>query len=116
MYNKYKSHLVSTIATFVFAACVIASCILLPFLVNYYVENSSAASTALRIALYVCLYGCAAPSLCISYLLLRILFNIRKNVVFDRANVRFARYISWCCFIVSACFFALGFFVPFSFI
>ena len=44
-----------------------------------------------------------------------ILFNIRKNVVFDRKNVRYARYISWCCFAECAAFFALGFFIPFSF-
>ena len=47
---------------------------------------------------------------------MRILFNVRKNVVFDRVNVKYCRFISWCCFAVCAFFFALGFFIPFSFV
>ena len=116
MYNKYKSSIVSIIATFLFAALVIAACIALPFLVRLYLGEGYAEAAGIKTALYVCLYGSGVSSLLLSYLLLRILFNIRKNVVFDRSNVKYARYISWCCFAVCAFFFALGFFIPFSFV
>ena len=116
MYDKYKSSIVSIIATFIFAALVIAGCVLLPFLIKIYMGDAYLTDIGRKIALYICLYICGAFSLLISYLLLRLLFNIRKNVVFDRANVKYARYISWCCFAVCAAFFALGFFVTFSFV
>lgn len=116
MYDKYKSSIVSIIATFIFAALVIAACVLLPILIKIYMGDAYMTDTGRKLALYICLYISGASGLVISYLLLRILFNIRKNVVFDRKNVRFARYISWCCFAICAAFFALGFFVRFSFV
>jgi hypothetical protein len=116
MYNKYKSNVVSIIAAFVFAAAVIAAAVMLPLFVKLYLGDGYENMTAVKTALFICLYGAAVPSLLISYLLLRILFNVRKNVVFDRVNVKYCRYISWCCFAVCAFFFALGFFIPFSFV
>lgn len=116
MYNKYKSNVVSIIAAFVFAAVVIAAAVMLPLFVKLYLGDGYENMTAVKTALFICLYGAAVPSLLISYLLLRILFNVRKNVVFDRVNVKYCRYISWCCFAVCAFFFALGFFIPFSFV
>lgn len=116
MYNKYKSSVVSIIAAFVFAAAVIAAAVMLPLFVKLYLGDGYENMTAVKTALFICLYGAAVPSLLISYLLLRILFNVRKNVVFDRVNVKYCRYISWCCFAVCAFFFALGFFIPFSFV
>lgn len=116
MYDKYKSSIVSIIATFIFAALVLAACVLLPFLIKIYMADAYFTDIGRKAALYICLYICGAFSLLISYLLLRILFNIRKNVVFDKRNVKYARYISWCCFGICAAFFALGFFVTFSFV
>ena len=116
MYDKYKSTIVSIAATFLFAALVIVACFLLPFLVKLYLGEAYTDAAGIRTALYICLYFSAASSLLLSYLLLRILFNIRKAVVFARENVRYVRYISWCCFAISAAFFALGFFIPFSFV
>ena len=81
MYDKYKSNIVSIIATFLFAALVITACVLLPFFVKMYLGDSYETETGIRTALYICLYVSAASSLVISYFLLRILFNIRKNVV-----------------------------------
>lgn len=115
MYDKYKSNVVSIIATFLFAALVITACCLLPLFVKMYLGDAYGTAGGIRTALFVCLYVSGASSLVISYLLLRVLFNIRKNVVFDKKNVRYARYISWCCFVECAAFFALGFFIPFSF-
>lgn len=116
MYNKDKSCIVSIVAVFVFAAAVLAVCVALPFLVKFYMGDNYATETGVRTALFICLYGTAVPSFLISYLLLRVLLNIRKNVVFDRVNVKYIRYISWCCFAVCALFFALGFFITFSFV
>ena len=116
MYDKYKSSIVSIIATFIFAALVIAACVLLPFFVKMYLGDAYETAAGIKTALYICLYISGASSLMISYLLLRVLFNIRKNIVFDRRNVKYTRYISWCCFVVCAAFFALGFFIRFSFV
>lgn len=116
MYNKHKSIIISIIATFTFAACIITACALMPLIIKLYMGDAYQVQSGVKLALYICLYGSAAPSLLISYLLLRILFNVRKNVVFDRVNVKYCRYISWCCFAVSALFFVLGFFIPFSFV
>ena len=116
MYNKYKSNVVSIIATFVFAVLVIAAAAMLPLFVKLYLGDGYENMTAVKTALFICLYGAAVPSLLISYLIVRILFNVSKNVVFDRVNVKYCRYISWCCFAVCAFFFALGFFIPFSFV
>lgn len=116
MYDKYKSSVVSIIATFLFAVLVITACCLLPLFVKMYLGDAYQTAAGIKIALYICLYISGAASLFISYLLLRVLFNIRKNVVFDRANVKYTRYISWCCFVVCAAFFVLGFFITFSFV
>ena len=61
------------------------------------------------------MYGSAVSAGVISYLLLRILFNVRKSVVFVSENVRYTGLISLCCFAVCVFFFVLGFFIPFSF-
>ena len=88
----------------------------MPLIIKLYMGDAYQVQSGVKLALYICLYGSAVPSLLISYLLLRILFNVRKNVVFDRVNVKYCRYISWCCFAVCALFFVLGFFIPFSFV
>ena len=111
---KYKSTTVSIIATFVFAAVMVAACIFLPAIIDYYLRGTQD-TNGIRIALYICMYGSAVSAGVISYLLLRILFNVRKSVVFVGENVRYAGLISLCCFAVCVFFFALGFFIPFSF-
>ncbi len=112
---KYKVTTLSIIATFLFIGVLAAACVLLPSIIGFYLKDQAGAS-GIRVALYVCMYGSVACGAVLSYLLLRILFNIRKSVVFDRGNVRYAGLISICCFAVCALFFALGFFIPFSFL
>lgn len=89
----------------------------LPFIVDLYcttlVEETS---QLIRIPLTVALYFAAALVFAAGIALDRLLANIKKDIVFDTANVKYLRYISWCCFASAGVFFLLGFFILLSFV
>lgn len=119
MYTKYKSTAVSLFAVIALMVLLAGACIALPFLVRLYINDAGlgdAPSQSLGIMLYVCLYSSVVPAFVASYYLYKMLVNIKKNIVFDRANVACLRYISWCCFIVALIYFVLGFAILFSFV
>lgn len=64
-----------------------------------------------------CFYPSALFAGVILYCLLRLLFNIKNEVIFIMDNAKYLRIVSWCCFIIGAITFAGGFFyMPFMFV
>lgn len=132
MYNKYKSLTVTTVTAWVLVALIVACAFALPYLASLYIgqqrtlsgldgdvtgrEDEVKALRQTEIALYVCLYASAIPALVGTFLLLKILKNVKRNAVFEDSNVICLRYISWCCCFAALCYFTLGFFVLFSFV
>ncbi len=62
-------------------------------------------------------YACAPFAGAALYMLIRLLLNILKNDVFILSNVRYLRYISWCCWAVALATGVAGvFYVPLAII
>jgi len=53
------------------------------------------------LAVFICAYACFAPAMIALFSLDLVLRNIRKDLVFFRANVKCLRIISWCCFAIA---------------
>ena len=109
MWTKSKSATLSLVCTRALIAIFIAVAIALPFLVSGGFYGSSREAGILHeglsfnslIAVYTCAYACFVPLMIALLSLDRLLRNIRKDLVFLRANVKCLRIISWCCFAVA---------------
>ncbi len=115
-WTKYKSMMLShalvramTVIDVIFAVCI-------PFAVKVYCGTLVAeTSQHIRIPLTVALYCAAVFVFAACCALDRLLSNIKKDVVFDPKNVKYLRYISWCCFATAVVFFVLTYFILLSF-
>ena len=65
--------------------------------------------------LLVTLYAASVPALAAMAVLNKLLLNIKKGIVFDIANVKILRLISYMCFAEGLIFFAFGLYRPLSF-
>ena len=64
-----------------------------------------------------CFYPSAVFASIILYSLLKLLFNIKKEIIFTIENAKYLRVVSWCCFVIGLITFAGGFFyMPFMFV
>ena len=65
----------------------------------------------------MCFYACAVPAAFALGLLLRLLLNVNKDVIFDKRNTKILSCVSYCSVLVSGIT-AIGaiFYLPFSFI
>lgn len=68
-------------------------------------------------AIVFCFYCCALPSAFALGLLLKLLFNMNKDIIFDKRNTKIISGVSYCSILVS-CITTIGavFYLPFSFI
>lgn len=116
-WNKYRSTMLSYILVKAMIVLSVLFAIGLPFIVDVYC-NTLVSETAqlIRIPLTISLYIAAALVFIAGIALDRLLSNIKKDIVFDNANVKYLRYISWCCFSAAGVFFILGFFIFLSFV
>lgn len=79
-------------------------------------ENSEAMARMLTL-FKICFYPCAALGFVTLYSLIRLLRNIKNDVIFIRANVKYLRRISWCCVAVSLITLVAGvLYIPYLFI
>jgi Protein of unknown function (DUF3036). len=112
MWTKSKSAALSLICTRVLIGAIIASAIILPFITNGFSRSFYGISPnagILRdgmmesaiVAIYIIIYACLVPAIIALFSLDGLLRNIRKDIVFISANVKFLRIISWCCFAIA---------------
>ena len=91
-WNKDKSIRLSLICVYVFAAILLALDVLTPIVASWF-----GGMTRLGLAVVLTVYcGSAAAWPCL-WLLRKLLLNVRGGNVFVPENVRYMRYISWCC-------------------
>ncbi|MDR3365321.1 MAG: DUF2975 domain-containing protein [Clostridiales Family XIII bacterium] len=109
MWTKSNSATLSLACTRVLIFAVVAIAVSLPFLLTGGFYGSHADGGVLYEympaetvrAVFICAYICFAPTMVALFSLDKLLTNIRKEIVFDRANVKGLRIISWCCFIIA---------------
>ena len=107
MWNKKRSVTLSLGACFAICAVLTAALIIGPWLVKIWFhsyrgwgENSEALARMLKL-FKVSFYPCALLAYVTLYSLIRLLLNIKKDIIFVLANVKYLRRISWCCVMVS---------------
>lgn len=121
MWNRKRSVTLSITVCFVFIVILTAGIFFGPWAIKLWFSvyrGWSVDGAALRdmVTLFkVCFYPCAVFAYITLYCLLKLLFNIKKDEIFVEGNVRYLRYISWCCFAV-ALITAIGgwFYLPFG--
>lgn len=91
----------SSVCTKLVFFLVIGFAIIAPNLVDYYLGYTAIKNPETATAFLITVYACCVPALMALYCLDRLLANIRKKEVFIEKNVKYLRWISWCCFAVS---------------
>ncbi len=116
MWNKYKSIALSYFAVKILMLLTLAAVFTIPFLVSKYCETVSSENVYLtKIWLTAALYASMLPVFVSEVCLNKLLTNVKKDLVFIHENVKYMRYVSWCCFAVGVIFFVLGFRLMMSF-
>ena len=87
-----------------------------PSIANWYCGVRNLSEMVFR-AIVMCFYACAVPAAFALGLLLRLLLNVNKDVIFDKRNTKILSCVSYCSVLVSGIT-AIGavFYLPFSFI
>lgn len=117
VWNRYRSLALSHILVKAMLVLIIVFAIALPFITQIYCDTLVAETAQnIKIPLIVSLYLATVPVFLAVLSLDRLLLNIKKDIVFDRTNVKYLRHISWYCYITGCVFFILGFYIFLSFI
>jgi len=109
MWTKAKSAALTLICTRILIGITIFVAVAMPFAVSGGFRGVSRTAGILFVgvpaetitAIFICAYTCFAFAMIALFSLDKLLRNIRKDIVFDRANVKCLRIISWCCFAVA---------------
>jgi hypothetical protein len=102
MWNADKSVVLSLICTKLVMLLVVVFAFVAPNIVDYYLGYTAAINSDIASDFLVTVYTCCVPALIALFCLDRLLTNIKRKEVFIEKNVRYLRWISWCCFVVSA--------------
>lgn len=99
MWNDKRSLLLSKIFTTVLLAAVVCLLVAGPVLVRWLMSFTLDGLNPDFYGLFLATLYCGGAIACVLLILLYILLdNISKDIVFERANKRLLRYLSWCCF------------------
>jgi hypothetical protein len=118
MWTKAKSATLSLICTRILIGAAIAVAAAIPFVFpgyNLAIESAgglikfnmyisyvfSALPGTIKLTFYICAYATFAFAMIALFSLDRLLRNIRNEIVFTQANVKYLRIISWCCFAIA---------------
>ena len=110
MWTKSKSASLSLICTRTLIGVFIVAAVCLPIILtgsSFYGIRSGAGilyigmSQETILAIYLCAYVSFVPAIIALFSLDLLLRNILKDLVFNRANIKCLRIISWCCFIIA---------------
>jgi len=110
MWTKSKSATLTLVCTRILIGITIAVAAVMPFAVSGGFRGVSRTAGILFVgvpaetitAIFICAYICFVFVIIALLSLDKLLRNIRKDIVFDRVNVKCLRIISWCCFAVAA--------------
>ena len=117
VWNRYRSLALSHILVKAMIVLIIVFAAMIPYITQLYCDTLVAETAQhIKTPLIISLYIATTPVFLAVVCLDRMLSNIKKDVVFDRTNVKYLRYISWCCYVTGIVFFALGFYIFLSFI
>lgn len=103
-----KSASLCAAAAYVCLLLIAVLCVFAPRLLTIYMDFRALPQnvyTILLIAFYICCVPAVIALLC----LLRILGNIRRQQMFCQSNNTLLRIVSWCCLVVAAVCFLVGF-------
>ena len=111
-----KSVKFAIILDILFMAALLALLFLAPGIVGWYCGIRHL-SVTIHNAILMCFYACSIPAATALALLLKLLFNMNKNFIFERQNSNILSGVSYCSILVSAIT-AVGavFYMPFLFI
>ncbi len=112
MWNHNRSVILSSICTKLVILLVIVFAFAAPSMVNYSLGYEEIKDPGVHRSILTAIYACCVPALAALFCLDRLLANIKKKEVFIPRNVRFLRWISWCCFAVSIILFVAAFSTP----
>ena len=118
IWTPERSVTLSLVMSWVVAAGIVFGMVAAPFLVprwftfHYAVENTQLVFTSYMRTVIAAFYICCPAGLCCIAALIRLLSDIRKDIVFTPKNVLRLRILSWCCFYVAAVTLAAFFFYP----
>ena len=110
MWTKTKSLLLSRILTVVVAAVFVLVAFVLPLMVEFYdmiSEPIGLIKGEIFIPFCIGLYIAIALALVALFFMHKLLDNISSEIVFDNANTKCLRIISWCCILAALDFFIL---------
>ncbi len=123
MWNRKRSVKLSLIVCFCVCVALTAGLFAGPWMVRIWFQSyrgwgeNTAALDRMLTLFKVCFYPCAVFAYVTLYSLIRLLLNIKKDVIFVTANVKYLRRISWCCVVVSLITLVAGmFYVPYLFV
>lgn len=111
-----KSVKFAMVLNILFMAMLAVLLIFAPSIANWYCEIRHLPQLTNN-AIVFCFYCCAVPAAVALGLLLKLLLNINKNVIFEKCNTKILSYVSYCTVLVT-CITTIGavFYLPFSFI
>ncbi len=118
--SSKKSVVLSIIVSCVlFAGCIVCAVVLptwVNILINARGDFASSISEGERALIVALAYNILAIVVLANCLLISLLLRVRRALVFTPKSVGLIRGISWCCFLLSAAFFLLGFYFVLSFV
>ena len=113
MWNKNKSLILSIVLTVGLLVLLTGFSLFMPWLLQLYIELLNRTQTPTT-ELLVTFYCCVPLGYTILGTLLKILFNIKKGLVFVKSNVTLLRILSWAIFAVTfICFIGGMWYLPF---
>lgn len=115
MWTKPKSLLLSVIVVRIVIVLLFISLFMVPWLVNWYI-NVSNHLAELYLPLDIALFTCGVPAFITLFSLDKLLRNLGNSIIFEEANTKILRIISWCCFSICLITFCLGFYFYLSFL
>ncbi|MCQ2462625.1 MAG: DUF2975 domain-containing protein [Clostridia bacterium] len=122
IWDSGKSVSLTLVIAWLFAAALLICMIIAPFVIpNWftfrYTDGDNEYKTLYSYAYVViaAFYICCPAGICCIASLIKLLTNIKKDIVFVPANIKLLRILSWCCFFVTAVSFVSSFFyIPFA--
>ena len=123
MWNRKRSVTLSLAVCFAVCVALAAGLFVGPWIVKIWfhtyrgwAENGEGMERMLTL-FGLCFYPCACLGFVTLYSLIRLLLNIRNDVIFITANVQYLRRISWCCIVVFFITLIAGaFYIPYLFV
>lgn len=100
MWTKSKSMMLTRVAVILFMIVLTVGAILLPLLLQWYIENRGTPEENF-LPMLILGWLCVPPAFAALFCMHKLLKNIRHEQIFTGKNVRLFRILSWCCFLAA---------------